>query len=152
MKILISFIASLAINSSYPNPEEINRQEVFCLSKAVYHEGRGEPLIGKIAIGHVILNRVKSSSYPNTVCGVVYQPKQFTGIRFRKLGAGDFSRNSWKESVEVATLSYIGFIDDPTNGATMYYNPRKVNDPRWDFTKLTLVGDIYNHRFYHENR
>ena len=51
-----------------------------CLALAVYHEARGEPLIGQKAVAEVVMNRVASDRFPDTICGVVMQPKQFSFV------------------------------------------------------------------------
>ena len=56
--------------------------EIKELANAIFHEARGESREGQIAVGHVILNRVKDRRYPDTVRGVVWQPKQFSGVRY----------------------------------------------------------------------
>ena len=148
MKTVILFLSFLSMNSSTHDVSRIDVESLLCLSKAVYHEARGEPAIGKAAVAHVVMNRVGHPWYRESICEVVYQGDgvHFTGIDKRE----DFSETSWNESVEVATLSYLGYIDDPTNGAIMYHNPYKVPEPRWDFTKLALVGKIHNHMFFKE--
>jgi len=55
--------------------------EISCLARAIYTEARGESLYGRLLVGWVIRNRVKSSKFPNTYCKVVYQRRQFAGIR-----------------------------------------------------------------------
>jgi spore germination cell wall hydrolase CwlJ-like protein len=122
----------------------IDKQELLCLSTAIYHEARGEPREGKDAVAHVILNRVGHKWYKNSICGVVYQDHQFTNIKRAK----PVDDKYWIKSVKAAIEAVTGISSDPTHGAIMYYNPSKISKPRWDFTKLTLTRDIYNHRFY----
>ena len=55
------------------------------LANVIYHEARGESRRGQIAVGYVVLNRVKSSRYPNTISGVVWQPKQFSRLKRHKV-------------------------------------------------------------------
>ena len=117
---LLAFIAFLNSHSSYQGAAQLPPRELMCLSTAVYHEARGEPLIGQVGVAHVILNRVNSSRFPDTVYKVVYQPKQFTDVEKAK---PDTNSYEWGNAVEAAVLSYIGFVDDPTNGADHYYAP-----------------------------
>lgn len=58
----------------------LTKADKTCLKQAVYHEARGEPIEGKVLVATVVLNRYQSNRYPNSVCGVVYQPKQFSHI------------------------------------------------------------------------
>ena len=72
--------------------------DLYLLAKTIYAEGRGEPYTGQVAIGAVILNRVKSSSFPNTVAGVVYQPGAFTAVSDGQIlhGAGGDRRGHFE--------------------------------------------------------
>jgi len=93
--------------------------EIWCLAEAVYFEAKGEPVEGKIAVGKVILNRVKAKGFPNTVCEVVNQPSnnpdrpaacQFSYVcGSKKPEIKEFDK--WEESVEVAANLYYGLID-----------------------------------------
>ena len=143
MNQIIAMIAMLIAHSSYPNAEYINRQEMYCLSKAVYHEARGEEIMGQAAVAHVVLNRVRSEKYPSTICQVVNQPHQFTDIRHTQ---PDYSSEEWTTTVEVAILSYVGFIDDPTEGSKWYYAHDKVRRPSWA-KKKEVVTKIGGHTF-----
>lgn len=92
--------------------------EIWCLAEAVYFEAKGEPLSGKIAVAQVVLNRVNSPQFPNTVCGVVYQPSnnperpaacQFSfTCSGRELKVTEYIK--WDESVMVASQLYYGIL------------------------------------------
>lgn len=109
--------------------------EIHCLAKAVWHEARGEPVIGQMAVAHVVMNRVQSPQYPETVCGVVYQPYQFTDIKKASPNRDD---KAWLYAVETAVFAYAGYTDDPTDGATHYYAHAKVH-PYWADVKETTA-------------
>lgn len=143
MDTIIAFIAALMINSSYVHADNLNRAELYCLSKAVYHESRGEPIEGQVAVAHVVLNRVNSDSYPSSVCGVVYEPHQFTDIGKTR---PNYQSKEWTTAVEVAILSKIGFLEDPTNGAKWYYAHKKIKKPSWAKKKI-MVAQIGGHTF-----
>ncbi len=117
--------------------------ELFCLARAVYHESRGEPELGQVAVAHVILNRFKSPDFPKTICGVVYQPGQFTDIMKYHV---DFNSSEWTTAFEIATIAYSGMDESPVGEALYYYNPAKVKEPLWAKTKKHLVR-IHNHLF-----
>lgn len=137
-------IALAAINANFNI--ELNPQETKCIATAIYHEARGEPVMGQAAVGYVINNRVFSDRYPDTACGVVYQPWQFSHIETAK---PDYNSEAWKQAVEVAAFTQVGLIEDETDGATMYYAHGLVT-PKWDFTKLEFVGELQGHKFYKE--
>lgn len=139
---LIAFIALLNTHSSYPHADSLPRQELFALATAVYHEARGEPLMGQAAVAHTILNRVKSKRFPNTIYDVVYQPHQFTDIRKAN---PLYDSRPWEQAVEIAVLTYIGFINDPTDGADHYFAHNKVN-PWWSEHKEIKIV-LANHTF-----
>lgn len=143
---VISGIAFFISISSYSGGL-IPRQDIQCMARAIYHEARGEPVTGRVAVAWVIKNRVGHPWYADSICGVVYQPSAFTGLTKSLKMA---NKEKYKQAVKEAILVYTGFVDDPTNGAIMYHNPEKAPNPRWDFSKLVYVDDIYNHRFYRQ--
>jgi len=139
---LIAFIAHLSVASSYQGAATLPREQLFCLAQAVYHEARGEDDEGQAAVAHVVLNRVHSSNYPNTICEVVFQPAQFSYITQNE-GVDE-------RSVRAAVLSYIGFINDPTDGALFYHNPQRAN-PRYFRLAMNEI-QIGQHVFYNIRR
>ena len=66
-------MASLALSYEVETGTPQNDIELQCMAQNIYFEGRAEPMVGKIAIGHVVMNRVKSKNFPNTICEVVHQ-------------------------------------------------------------------------------
>jgi spore germination cell wall hydrolase CwlJ-like protein len=138
--IIVTIAAYLAI---FPNAH-INRQDINCMARAVYHEARGEPIEGQSAVAHVILNRVRSPQYPNTICKVVYQPHQFTGL-FPNMLPKD--QAAWRKAIEISIMVRQGDIEDNTHGAMWYYAPSKVKTPAWAL-KLEKSATVNNHSFY----
>lgn len=86
------------------------------LARAVYGEARGEPYIGKVAVAAVVLNRVKSSSFPSTIAGVIYQKSAFTCV-----SDGQFWLTPDADAYRAARDALNGW--DPTYGCLYYYNP-----------------------------
>lgn len=120
-------------------------QELGCLAMNIYHEGRGEPIRGREAIASVTMNRVRSDRYPDTVCAVVWQRKQFswTGTSPRYHVITDFK--SWQEALEIARLFINGTMITTVGNAT-HYHATSVR-PYWrDRTKL--VAHLGRHYFY----
>ncbi len=144
MKTILFFIA--AITSNFPSVE-LDAKQTNCLAHVVYHEARGEPVMGQTAVAYVVLNRVAHKRYPDTICEVVYQKWQFTDVEKTK---PNHNSEAWKTAAEIAAFTQVGLIDDQTNGATMYHNPVTAPNPRWNFQKLSLVGNLKNHRFFRE--
>ena len=118
--------------------------EKTCIATAIYHEARGEPLEGMIAVANVIVNRMESRWFPSTACKVVYQRKQFSWTLFpSKLEPVEDFRNT--DILKIAELALLGRLIDYTNGAT-HYHANYVR-PYWKHTKTHTVT-IGNHIFY----
>ena len=66
-------MASLAVSYEVETGVSQNMDELKCMAENIYFEGRGEPMVGKIAIGHVVMNRIEDDRFPDTICGVVHQ-------------------------------------------------------------------------------
>jgi hypothetical protein len=131
-------------------PEATGGAEWKCLTEALYFEARGETLKGIYAVAEVILNRVDSSAYPSTVCGVV---KQGTGRKYQCQfsyncdGIADSVREpkAWQKVAKIARLMLDGGQRALTGGATHYHT--KAVNPRWarKFPRTTTIGA---HHFY----
>ena len=117
---------------------------LFCLSEAIYHEARGESLDGRKSVANVILNRVESKHFPDTICEVVNQPYQFSYTLNRPEIKDD---KSWEEAERIANL-VMNRDYDRTNGALYYYNPRKLaKAPAWADEKH-FIRTADSHRLY----
>ncbi|MDR3050889.1 MAG: spore cortex-lytic enzyme [Oscillospiraceae bacterium] len=93
-----------------------NDSEVRLLARLIHGEARGEPYMGKVAVGAVVLNRVRHSSFPNTISGVIYQPGAFDCV-----SDGQINLNPDSESLRAARDAMNGW--DPSGGCIYYYNP-----------------------------
>jgi len=124
-----------------------------CLAEALYFEARGESVRGMFAVGEVIMNRVDSARYPNTLCGVI---NQGTGRKFACQFTYTCDGNAevihepaaWAKVGKVARLLVDGAPRQLTDGAT-HYHTRAVN-PRWArvFPRTTTIG---SHHFYRQS-
>ena len=108
------------------------------LSRLVYAEARGEPYKGMVAVAAVVLNRVKSSSFPNTISGVIYQKGAFSCV-----SNGSINSTPNNQSIRAALDAMNGW--DPTGGCLYFYNPAGTSD-RWIRTR-TIQTVIGNHKF-----
>ena len=115
-----------------------NSSNVALLAKAIYSEARGEPYTGQVAVGAVILNRVKSSKFPNTIAGVVYQNGAFTAVDDGQI---NLTPNSTARKAAQDALN--GW--DPSYGAIYYFNPNTATN-KWIWSRPMTVT-IGNHRF-----
>lgn len=105
--------------------------EVYLLARTIYAEGRGEPYTGQVAIGAVVLNRVRSRQFPNTISGVVYQKHAFTAV-----SDGQINLTPNETAMRAAKDAINGW--DPTGGAIYYYNPA-VATSAWIFDRQTVT-------------
>ncbi len=105
--------------------------EVYLLAKCIYAEARGEPYIGMVAVGAVILNRVKHPSFPNTVSGVIYQPYAFTAVY-----DGQMNLEPNATAKRAANDAMNGW--DPSYGSIYYYNPVTATS-QWIYSRRTVV-------------
>ncbi len=134
---VILLVGVLLLGSSTCN---MDTSTIKCLTNALYHEARGEPVKGVVAVAHVILNRAKSQKFPSSVCAVVYQPKQFSFVG--SLNIRD--EETYLVLDKIAKEVYDGNIPDPTDGA-MWYHSKNVH-PYW--AKRGTGETIGNHIFY----
>ena len=132
-------LAAMGIFSSSTTSENTNSSsDLNLLARLVYGEARGEPYAGQVAVASVVLNRVKSSSFPNTVAGVIYQPGAFSVVK-----DGQINLTPNESAKKAAQDALNGW--DPTYGAIYYFNPNTATN-KWIWSRpLTVV--IGNHRF-----
>lgn len=109
----------------------ISNNDLYLLAKCVYAEARGESYTGQVAVAAVILNRVKSADFPNTIAGVIYQPWAFTAVN-----DGQINLEPNQTAYNAARDALNGW--DPTYGALYYYNPRTATN-KWIYSKKTTV-------------
>lgn len=116
-----------------------------CLALNIYHEGRGESLKGQAGIAAVTMNRVRSRYYPNSVCEVVWQRKQFswTHVAARHHSVTDLG--GWKQALVIAKLFMDGAQVTQVGHATHYH--ADTVKPYW-IAKNKLIGKVGNHYFY----
>ncbi len=112
---------------------------LYLLARLVYGEARGEPYKGQVAVAAVVLNRLKSSKFPNSVSGVIYQSGAFSVV-----SDGQINLTPDETAIKAARDAMNGY--DPTNGCLYYYNPAKTTN-KWMLSKPVLLR-IGNHAFF----
>ena len=128
------------------------RDEIECLALNIYFEARGEPKTGKLAVGHVVLNRVSDERFPTSVCDVVRQGGEKRRHRCQFSwwcdGRSDEPEDydAWKASQALARDVFWGFANDPTSGALWYHATYVKPIWRKSLVRGPLIGD---HQFYH---
>lgn len=111
-----------------------NESETYLLGRLVHGEARGEPYVGKVAVAAVVLNRVKSPSFPNTISGVIYQSGAFDAV-----SDGQINLTPDEDSLRAARDALNGW--DPTGGCLYYYNPATAtNGWIWSRTVQLSIG------------
>lgn len=125
-------------SSSGSSSSNSNSSDLNLLSRLVYGEARGEPYAGQVAVAAVVLNRVKSSSFPNTISGVIYQSGAFDVVSDGQI---NLTPNSTAKKAAQDALN--GW--DPTYGAIYYFNPNTATN-KWIWSRPITVT-IGNHRF-----
>jgi spore germination cell wall hydrolase CwlJ-like protein len=129
---------------------EFEDRERRCLATAIYFEARGEPERGQIAVAQVILNRVRSPLFPQTICGVVYQGQMRKGCQFSFAcdGNSDTPRNKdqWASAQDLSKRFMSGELWLPEVGYSTFYHANYVS-PRWA-RRMNKVDRIGAHIFY----
>ncbi len=110
------------------------------MARAVNGEARGEPYEGQVAVAAVILNRVKHSSFPNSVAGVIYQPGAFTAVSDGQINVAIDPNSTVYKACRDAMNGW-----DPTGGAIYYFNPDTATSS-WIWSR-TFIKQIGKHRF-----
>jgi hypothetical protein len=121
-----------------------------CLTDAIYYEAASEPDVGQRAVAQVILNRMRHPTYPNSVCGVIYQgSERSSGCQFSYACDGSMARRPaalyWERARRVAAASLAGYVYTPVGMATHYHTVQIY--PYWA-PSLHFIGTIGAHRFY----
>ena len=118
-----------------------SKQDEFCMAKNIYHEAGSEPTLGKYAVAQVTINRMKNPNYRNTVCGVVFEPYQFSWANFHGRRWTTPSGESWVEAKRIArdvlaNGKRIHGMDD-----ALFYHATYVR-PTWarKFDRVTRIG------------
>lgn len=131
-------LAAIGINPGTGARTATGSQNVTLLSRAINGEARGEPYIGQVAVGGVIMNRVRDPRFPNTIPGVIYQPGAFTAI-----SDGQIHAALEELPTRAANDALNGW--DPSGGAVYYYNPAKTTN-KWIWSR-PIIKRIGSHVF-----
>ena len=123
----------------------VGDEDKYCLAQNIYFEAGNQSLLGKLAVGLVVMNRVKSQRYPNTVCGVVRQRKQFSWVDDSKSNNPTKDR-AWDDSLRLSEEVLSGKADFLGFENVTHYHADYVN-PRWS-SEMVEVAKIDQHIFY----
>ena len=117
-----------------------NTSDLQLMARAINGEARGEPYEGQVAVGAVILNRVKNPSFPNTIAGVIYQSGAFTAVSDGQINQPIKEGSTVLKAAQDALNGW-----DPTGGAVYYFNPSTATN-KWIWSR-PLIKTIGKHRF-----
>ena len=112
--------------------------DIYLLARVIYAESRGEPFEGQVAVGAVLMNRLKDSRFPENLSQIIFKQGEFCTVR-----DGQIWKNPSQEAIKAARLAVAGW--DPTGGALYFYNPAKTTS-RWIWSR-PVVNRIGNHIF-----
>lgn len=139
------FFSILAITLTYPVAVSTipkPTQDIVCLAQNIYYEARGESLLGKLAVAKVTLNRVDSGKFASSICGVVYQPRQFSWTN--EVPGKITELAAWRESLDIAHIAVENGIEELEDFTAMYYHNNTVK-PKW---RRKVYAKIGKHIFY----
>jgi N-acetylmuramoyl-L-alanine amidase len=130
--------ANVASKTKRSNKGAYSRSsDVNLLARAINGEARGEPYVGQVAVGAVIVNRTRDPRFPHTIPGVIYQPGAFTAV-----SDGQINAKFEKTPLKAAQDALNGW--DPTGGCVFYYNPAKTtNKWIWSRPVVKVIGKHY---------
>ena len=114
--------------------------DIQLMARAINGEARGEPYEGQVAVGAVILNRVKDSRFPNSISGVIYQPGAFTAVSDGQINAAISEDSTVYKAAQDARNGW-----DPTGGCVYYFDPSTATN-KWIWSR-PLIKTIGKHRF-----
>jgi len=136
-----------------PPPKDLDNRQVACMADAIYYESRGEPEKGQEGVGYVVLNRVHSKKWPDTVCSVVYQCTRVSRHSKRKVCQFGWASErhhvtdakAYAHALDLARLVMLGFAPNPIGHCT-YFHSTAERTPRG--VKYALRKRIDHHVFY----
>ena len=134
----VQTLAALGLPTGESGTAQNSSGDVYLLARLISAEARGEPYVGQVAVGAVVLNRVRHPSFPSSVSGVIYQTDAFTCV-----SDGQFNEPIAESAYRAAQDALAGW--DPSGGAIYYFNPATATS-RWIWSR-PLIVTIGNHRF-----
>ena len=137
---LIVSLSAITLSQQAKAQTARSASDVQLIARAVNGEARGEPYEGQVAVAAVILNRVKHSSFPNSISGVIYQPGAFTAVSDGQINEPIAENSTIYKACQDAMNGW-----DPTGGAIYYFNPDTATSS-WIWSR-TFIKQIGKHRF-----
>ena len=136
LSVLINVLIHFEPKTAMVDAASSSQSDIQLMARAINGEARGEPYEGQVAIGAVILNRVKHASFPNTIAGVIYQSGAFTAVADGQINQPIASGST---VVKAARDAMNGW--DPSGGAIYYFNPNTAtNKWIWSRKQIKTIG------------
>lgn len=145
MKTIISAMIAMTVFAGTANATEVDSDELRCLAMNIYHESRGESIVGQRAVAFVTLNRMEHSHFPDTICDVVWQTSQFS---WTSDGLSDsMNESDARERAERIARNVLSGVveEDPTNGS-LFFHTTNIR-PSWA-SRVDYSTTIGVHHFY----
>lgn len=146
---IVSIVLSTMLNTGQLPETAHERNEIVCMTEAIFYEARSESLAGKEAVASVILNRTKSDNFPSTVCGVTSQKGQFQFKRDKNRKVFDRDHKNAEASALIAIKALKGEIQDQTKGSLYFINSNIATHTDW-LSGVKQTVKIGQHTFYKE--
>ena len=143
--LMLAFVILIVLENNYTKQNvsyaaTSNTSDLQLMARAINGEARGEPYEGQVAVGAVILNRVKDSRFPNSISGVIYQSGAFTAVADGKINSPIDEGSTVYKAAQDAMNGW-----DPTGGCVYYFNPdTATNSWIWSRPHVKTIG---KHRF-----
>lgn len=133
----LTIMLGMGLKAAETDIVSAGQSDYHLLARVISGEARGEPYVGKVAVGAVVMNRVKSPLFPSTIPGVIYQKWAFTSAH-----DGQINIEPDPDSYRAARDAMSGW--DPTGGALYFYNPARATSS-WIFTRVVtcVIGNHY---------
>lgn len=139
--VLVAFGSIIAISIYSQTKESYSRKtgDTELLARVIRAEAEAEPYTGQVAVGAVILNRIQDPDFPNTLAGVIYEPRAFESV-----SNGMVNRPPTESARKAANAALSGW--DPSGGALFFFNPAKVGAKSYVWTRK-IIQRIGKHAF-----
>ena len=142
---IILLLAALSAHGHQVRTEKAEVAEVTCMAQALYYEARGEGQAGQEAVAEVILQRVRSGAHPDTICGVVHEPRQFSFLTDGST-SHRLDPDAWQSAKQLAARIVRGEVVTSLTRRALFYHQVDIQ-PAWA-SEMVRTAQIGNHVFY----
>ncbi|MFW9594059.1 MAG: cell wall hydrolase, partial [Macromonas sp.] len=126
----------------------LKRKDFHCLARNIYHEAQGEPVVGKLAVAQITLNRLQAGLWGSSVCKVVYAPAQFSWTDQPRKRHAKPQGPEWEESVQVAK-DFLGGQRVRRLEASTHFHSQSIRAPGWT-RQMRVAQQVGQHIFFND--